>query len=89
MLFILFWTLTVQFTWQSMGQSQASWFSSKYLKQCSKNEQSFYGFGTTWGDNDKIFILGWSIPLINSLSVNCRKAESVIFLMLQQGEHLQ
>ncbi len=29
MLFILFWTLTVQFTWQSMGQSQASRFSSK------------------------------------------------------------
>ncbi len=29
MLFILLWTLTVQFTLQSMGQSQASRFSSK------------------------------------------------------------
>ncbi len=26
---MLFWTLTVQFIWQSMGQSQASRFSSK------------------------------------------------------------
>ncbi len=29
---ILLWTFTVWFTLQSMGQSQASWFSSKYLK---------------------------------------------------------
>ncbi len=33
------------------------------LSECIKKyEQSFYGFGTTWGwvINDKIFILGWS-----------------------------
>ncbi len=37
----------------------------KYLKLCSEDEQSFYGFGTTWGQgiNDNIFILGWSNPL--------------------------
>ncbi len=36
----------------------------KYLKLCSEDEQSFYGFGTTLGKviNDKIVILGWSIP---------------------------
>ncbi len=37
----------------------------KYLKLCSEDEQSFYGFGKTWGKviYDKIFILGWSNPL--------------------------
>ncbi len=37
----------------------------KYLKLCSEDKQSFYGFGTTWGQvkNDNIFILGRSIPL--------------------------
>uniref|UniRef100_A0A8C1WUX9 Adaptor related protein complex 3 subunit sigma 1 n=1 Tax=Cyprinus carpio TaxID=7962 RepID=A0A8C1WUX9_CYPCA len=42
-------TLTLLFICQSMGQSQASRFSSKYLKLCSEDEQSFYGFGTTCG----------------------------------------
>ncbi len=56
MLFFLFWALTVLFTWKSMGQSQTSRFSkylknhfTKYLILCSEDEQSFYGFGTTWG----------------------------------------
>ncbi len=31
----------------------------KYLKLCSEDEQSFYGLVK----NDKIIILGWSIPL--------------------------
>ncbi len=31
----------VLITWQSLGQSQTS--------QLSKDERSFYGFGTTWG----------------------------------------
>ncbi len=38
-------------------------FHPKYLKFCSEDEQSFYGFGTTWVINDKILILGWSNPL--------------------------
>ncbi len=65
MSFILFWALTVLFTWQSMGLSQASRFSSKYLTLCSEDEQSFYGFVTTWGKviNYKTLILGWSNPL--------------------------
>ncbi len=49
MLFILFCALTVLFIWQSMGQSQTSRFHLKYLKLCSVDERSFYGFGTTWG----------------------------------------
>ncbi len=41
-------------------------FHPKYLKLCFEDEQSFFnGFGTTSGQviNDKISILGWSIPL--------------------------
>ncbi len=49
MLFILFWTSTVLFTWRSMGQSQASRFYLKYLKLCSEDKRSFYGVGTTCG----------------------------------------
>ncbi len=45
MLFILFWALTVLFTWLSMGQSQTSRFHLKYLKLCS--------------EDDKIVILAW------------------------------
>ncbi len=46
-------------------------FHPKYLKLCSEDEQSFYGFGTTWGKwfNDKIFILGWSNPLSEHISI--------------------
>ncbi len=45
MLFLLFWTSTVLFTWQSMGHG----FYLNYLKLCSEDEQSFYGVGTTCG----------------------------------------
>ncbi len=41
MSFILFWALTVLFTWQSMEQSQASLFHHKYLKLCSEDKQRF------------------------------------------------
>ncbi len=41
MLFILFWTLTGQFTWQSMGQSQASRFLSQISEIVSEDELSF------------------------------------------------
>ncbi len=49
MLFILFWALKVLIVWQSMGPSQTSRFHPKYLKLCSEDEQSFYGFGLTCG----------------------------------------
>ncbi len=54
MLFILFWTLTVLFTWQSMGQSQNSCFHPKYLKLCSEDE-AFMGLERHGGKviNDK------------------------------------
>ncbi len=47
-------------------------FHPKYLKLYSEDERSFYEFGTTWGYviNDKIFILGWSIPLSNLFGNN-------------------
>ncbi len=52
-------------------------FHPKYLKLCSEDERSFYGFGTTWGlvINDKIFILGWSIPLTQHF-LECSKSLS-------------
>ncbi len=44
MLFILFWVLTMQFTWQSMGQSQASWFLSQNILNCvAKTIEAFTG----------------------------------------------
>ncbi len=59
MLFILFWTLTVLITWQSMGQ--------KNLKLCSEDEQSFLFLEFERHAGKWImtifFILGWSKPL--------------------------
>ncbi len=42
--------------------------NQKYLHLCSEDEQSSFGFGTTWGwvINDRISILGWTNPLIGS-----------------------
>jgi len=37
--------------------------SSKYILLCSTEQRTPYRFGTTWGSNDKIKILGWIIPL--------------------------
>ncbi len=41
-------------------------FNQKYLNLCSEDEQRSYGFGTNWGRvlNDRIFIFGWTNPLI-------------------------
>ncbi len=49
-----------------MEDQKALRFHQKYLKLCSKDEQSSYRFGTTWGwiINDIIFIFGWANPLI-------------------------
>ncbi len=67
-----FWMMSFIFSgpwqWYLLGSRWCSHkppgFHSKYLKLCSEDEQSFYGFGTTWGKvfNDNIFILGWSNP---------------------------
>ncbi len=40
--------------------------SSKYLPLCSAEQRNSYRFGTTWGgvNDDRIFIFGWTIPLI-------------------------
>ncbi len=49
-----------------MGGSESSQIPSKYLNLCSKDKQKSYGFGTRWGwvINDRIFIFGWTIPLM-------------------------
>ncbi len=48
----------------SMGL-RALWFHQKHLHLCSEDERRSWGFGTTWGwiINDRILILGWTIPL--------------------------
>ncbi len=40
----------------------------KYLNLCSEDEWRSYGFETTWRwvTNDRIFIFGWTIPLMES-----------------------
>ncbi len=40
--------------------------SSKYLPLCSVEQTHSYRFGTTWGwvYDDRIFIFGWTIPLM-------------------------
>ncbi len=39
--------------------------SSEYLPLCSAEQTHSYRFGTTWGwgNDDRIFIFGWTIPL--------------------------
>ncbi len=49
-------------------------FHQKYLNLCSEDGRRSYGFWTTWGwvINDRIFILGWTIPLnVRDLIRNC------------------
>ncbi len=45
----------------------------KYLNLCSEDGQRSYGSGTTWGwvINDRIFIFGWTIPLILGVYTSC------------------
>ncbi len=44
-------------------------FHQKYHNLCSEDERRSYGFGTTWGwvINDRILIIGWTIPLKSGL----------------------
>ncbi len=41
--------------------------SSKYLPLCSAEQRNSYRFGTTrgWVNDDRIFIFGWTIPLMH------------------------
>ncbi len=43
--------------------------SSKYFPLCSAEQRHSYRFGITWGwvNDDRIFIFGWTIPLMPSL----------------------
>ncbi len=42
----------------------------KHLNLCSEDEWRSYGFGTTWGwvINDRMFIFGWTIPLMSIIA---------------------
>ncbi len=46
--------------------------SSEYLPLCSAEQRHSYRFGTTWGrvNDDRIFIFGWTIPSLTSLTSN-------------------
>ncbi len=50
----------------SMEGQRALRFHQKYLNLCSEDEQRSYGFGTTrgWVISDRIFIFGWTNPLM-------------------------
>ncbi len=67
MFFILFCALTVLIVWQSMGQSQASRFSSKILLRRRTKLLRVWndmGVSDSLKLNNLTFILGWSNPLI-------------------------
>ncbi len=70
-----FWALNVVVPLLSMQGQKALGFHQKYLNLCCEDEQMSYGFGTTWGwvINDRIFIFGWTIPLLG-LARWCRSA---------------
>ncbi len=58
-----FWTLIV---WGSLLSMRALGVHQKYINLCSEDERRSHGFRTTWGwiIYDRIFIFGWTIPLI-------------------------
>ncbi len=59
-----FWALIVLGSLLSMDGQRALRIHQKYLNLCSEDEWKSYSFGTTWGwvINDRISILGWTIP---------------------------
>jgi len=61
-----FWALNVVVVFLSMQGQKALGFHHKYLNMCSEDERRSYKFGRTrgWIINARIFIFGWTIPLI-------------------------
>ncbi len=59
-----FWALSVVVPLLSMEDQKALGFHQKYLKLCSEDERSSYGFGRARVINDRIFIFGWTIYLM-------------------------
>ncbi len=71
------------FTWQSISLLV-------FIQNISEEERSFYGFGTTGGGemkNDKIIILGWSIPLIVHLIISHNFKMVACAIKLNAGKH--
>ncbi len=58
--------------------SDSSWILEKYLNLCSEDER----FGTTWGwvINGRILILGRTIPLMITCSLNCCSCAIIFYL---------
>ncbi len=63
-----FWALNISVGLLSMQGQKALEFHKKYINLCSEDEHRSYGFGTSWGwvIYDRIFIFGWTIPLMFS-----------------------
>ncbi len=66
------------------GSKKTLGFHHKYLNVCSKDERRSYGFGTTWVwvINDRIFIFGWTIPLIPNIH-----NKTIIHIQSKQNVH--
>ncbi len=62
-----FWALNVSVPLRSIQGQRALRLHQKYLYLCSDEWRWAYGFETTWGwvSIDRIFIFGWTIPLIS------------------------
>ncbi len=67
-----------------MQGQKALRFHQIYLNLCSENERRSYGLGTTWVwvINDRIFIFGWTIPLmhITGLISACKQVFIIIIV---------
>ncbi len=73
-----------------MEGQRALGFHQKYLNLCSEDERRSYGFGTTWGRviKDRIFILGWTNPLINHNLTGSIFSWTVLLTVLMGGSKI-
>ncbi len=67
---LCFWDLIVIVSLLSIEGQRALRSHQTYLNLCSEDERRSYRFGSTWGwvINDRIFIFGWTNPLITANS---------------------
>ncbi len=61
-------------------------YHQKYLNLCSKDERRSNGFGTTsgWVINDRIFIFGWTNPIIQRVQRSKDRLGAEMISALQQ-----
>ncbi len=61
----IFWTLIVVIFLLSIEGQRALRFNQNHLNLCSEDVRRSYGFRTWgWVNNDRIFIFGWTKPLM-------------------------